>query len=155
MAAEILATPRLSQDKAKVEETEKKRKDFRDDPSSSSTSSFQSMNKSVEKRGEEEEDKPEMELLLLEVLALMEKESWWAWRCQLGTVLLALAFPIFAMRCSLDSISGFVFGALWAGLALTAVVLLQERRNALKQVGVGIKDKIETMRKTCDNVDST
>ncbi len=105
-----------------------------------------------EKKKEEEEEDRATELLLLEALALFEKELRWARRCQAGTAALAAAFPAGMMMATAASAGlalpptlQFLLGAAWAGLALTAVVLLQERINALIDVGVGVKNRIRAM----------
>ncbi len=46
---------------------------------------------------DEEERRRKDELVLLEALALFEKESVWARRCQRGTAAIAAAFPVMLM----------------------------------------------------------
>ncbi len=46
---------------------------------------------------------------------------------------------------SLPSGLQFLLGAAWAGLALTAVVLLQERRSALADVGWCVRHRVQSL----------
>ncbi len=61
---------------------------------------------------------------------------------------MAAAIPL-ALLTAIPSSSllQFLLGAAWAGLALTAVVLLQERRNALDEVADSVKHRIKAIEK--------